>query len=311
MKYIITFVLAFAVQLEAKIIEKILASVNGEIITQTDLRSFQRKVKQDQLLDDLFNVDYKKIAKNKSSSLGFLIDEKIVDSEVKRLGLEASSDRIDNEIQNIIRQNGIDKKALVKDLKSKGIVFSEYQDFLKKRLERQSLIQKEITSQIKISEDDLKSYYLRNSNNAQNNSYEYRLSNILLFIKGNKDEALKKAKSIYRELQQGGNFSNLAAKHSQDPNFSEGGFLGEFKSGDFIPALEKEVSKLNPGQIAKPVIVGDKIFIAKVDQKKLIDNPDYIQQRPRIMAVLQEEAFKKQFRFWLDQKREVSDIRRN
>ncbi|MFL5785075.1 MAG: peptidylprolyl isomerase [Bacteriovoracaceae bacterium] len=56
------------------------------------------------------------------------------------------------------------------------------------------------------------------------------------------------AKDILRKLSQGESFEKLAADFSICPSSRQGGNLGEFPKGRMIPAFEKALLELEPGQ---------------------------------------------------------------
>lgn len=312
MKFLISaLVLSLSLSLNAEVVDRILAVVNGEILTQSDLNNFKRRIKKETLLDDLFDVDYKKIVKQKDQLLKHLIDQKIVDSEVTRLKLGANDKRVDSEISKIAASNGINTSSLKKRLKTDGISFNDYKTFIKNRLERQALIQKEITSKIRISDDEVKSFYTKNSSNSETDVFEYSLSHILIKVNDNKASALERAKMVTNKINSGMNFSDAASQYTEDPNYSSGGFLGVFKSGEFLPAFENAVKNIDEGKISEPVLVGSSYIILKLNKKQIIENPNFLKVKERIRAQLQQLAFKKQFRFWLAQKRQESNIKIN
>ncbi|MEC9284327.1 MAG: peptidylprolyl isomerase [Bdellovibrionota bacterium] len=291
--------------------DRILAVVNGEILTLSDMNQYKARLKSQKLADDLFKVNPETLLKNKKLLIDHLIDQKIVDSEVSRLGLEIGPERVEHEINKIAEGLGITRDDLMKRLKTDGIDFSEYRNFIKSRVERQSLIQREITSKIRISDDELKSFYAKKASGSNVDAFEYNLSHILLQVKDSEDKAKERAENVYSKIQKGLNFSEAASQYSEDPNFSSGGFLGVFKSGEFLPAFENAVKNLDEGGTAKPIKVGSNFIILKVNKKQIVESPQFLAQKERIRSYLTQEAFKKQFQFWLVQKRSDSDIRIN
>lgn len=295
----------------AENLDRILAVVNGEILTNSDLQSFKKRIKKETLLDDLFDVDYKTILKKEKLLLKHLIDQKIVDSEVTRLKLGARDQVVDSEIAKIAASNGVNSAQLKKRLKADGIAFDDYKMFIKNRLERQALIQKEITSKIRISDDEVKSFYAKNSSNSKTDGFEYNLSHILIKINGDKDSANKRAQLVISKVNSGLSFSDAASQYTEDKNYSSGGFLGVFKTGEFLPAFENAVKNIDEGKLSKPVAVGGNLIILRLNKKQIIENPDFLKVKERIRSQLQQMAFKKQFRFWLSQKRQDSNIKIN
>lgn len=49
------------------------------------------------------------------------------------------------------------------------------------------------------------------------------------------------AKSLKLRLRQGGNFEQLARKHSQCPSGKRGGDLGEIKKGQMVASVDKAI----------------------------------------------------------------------
>ena len=68
-----------------------------------------------------------------------------------------------------------------------------------------------------------------------------------------KDEAREIAKTLLHQLQQGEDFAELAKAHSDGPSGPKGGDLGRFSRGAMVPAFDKVVFALNPGEISEIV----------------------------------------------------------
>jgi peptidyl-prolyl cis-trans isomerase C len=56
------------------------------------------------------------------------------------------------------------------------------------------------------------------------------------------------AKDILKKLEQGVSFEKLASDFSMCPSSRQGGNLGEFPKGRMVPAFEKALLQLEPGQ---------------------------------------------------------------
>ncbi len=64
---------------------------------------------------------------------------------------------------------------------------------------------------------------------------------------------LEDAEFVLNKLHNGEKFEDLAREYSECDSSQNGGSLGKFFSGDMVPEFEKALSKLNPGDISKPV----------------------------------------------------------
>lgn len=58
------------------------------------------------------------------------------------------------------------------------------------------------------------------------------------------------AKDIIKKLHDGSSFEELAKDFSLCPSASRGGSLGEFPKGRMVPAFEKALMNLKPGEVS-------------------------------------------------------------
>ncbi len=67
------------------------------------------------------------------------------------------------------------------------------------------------------------------------------------------EQARQKLLDIRQQIKKGAKFSAMAEKYSEDPGSkNNGGDLGWAGPGDFVPAFERVMNKLKPGQISEP-----------------------------------------------------------
>ena len=75
-----------------------------------------------------------------------------------------------------------------------------------------------------------------------------------------------KAEGVLRIAQAGGDFAELAAKHSEDPGSKDtGGDLGWFGRGEMVPEFESAVFSAKPGELLGPVESQYGLHIIKVE----------------------------------------------
>jgi len=295
-------------------VDRILVIINNEIITESDLKSFSKKIEKSGFIDEmlLLGKSQSDLKKNKSEQLEYMITERLITSEIKRLNLAVTSERVDQEIRDIAKKNGIGKSELLQTIKGQGLSVSDYQDFVKTRIERQSLIETEITSKIRVSDEDVLAQYMQIYPNTGSGIYEYNLSHIYFNPKkGGSEASAERAQSVLKKLKSGESFEVLAEQHSEDQNFATGGFLGVFKAGDFTKDFEVAVSKLNSGEFSDVVKMKDGLHILKVNSKKIVSDPRFEKEKEKIRAQLFEKSFQKHFKNWVESKKEDSFVKIN
>jgi peptidyl-prolyl cis-trans isomerase SurA len=307
--FLITFASSLAV---AEVVESVVAIVNDTIVTRSDMTKYRERLRSGSIVDDLLNADVETLMKDNKALMKHMIDERIVDAEVKKQNLGVTIERVEQEINSIQSRNGISREQLREALKREGTKFSEYQDFIKKRLERQGVIEKAITSKIKISDEDIIAHYESKNKSGSASAFEYKIAHILLREGKKKDEEqLARAQMVLGKLRAGGNFEALASQFTEDPDFNEGGLLGTFKTGEALKPLEEAVKTISPGEFAGPVKTKLGYHIVKLLERHAIPDAEFEKKKEQLRNELYQKAFVKQFQFWLDQKRQEAFVRIN
>ncbi|MBS1969090.1 MAG: peptidylprolyl isomerase [Bdellovibrionales bacterium] len=313
-KLLLSFFLLIPFVANAEVVERIVAIVNNEIILESDFKDLQHKMKTPALIDDslLMGKSVDDLKKDRKAQLDYLINEKIMQSEIKRLNHSVTMERVDQEIKDMAKKNNVTVPEILAAFKSQGISQSEYQAFLKEKIEKQSLIESEIISKLRISDDDALAEYLKKNPENKSSVNEFTIAHIFFNPKkGGPDEAYKRAQAVLEKLRQGESFETLAEQNSEDPNFTTGGLLGTFKSGEFLKEVEDSIQNLNPGQTTGIVKSRMGYHIVKLLGKKLTTDPKFEREKERIKSALFEQNFKRQMKNWLQSKREESFIRIN
>lgn len=308
------FTLLLAVPGHAEVVEKTVAIVNNSLVLESDFKDLEKRITKPGLVDDslLFDKSASSLKGNRKAQLDYLINEKILQSEVKRLNLSVTSDRVDSEIKDMAKRNNVSEAELLNIIKGQGISPEDYKAFLKESIEKRSLMDSEIISKLRISDEDALNEYLKTNPDNRPSIDEFSVAHIFFNPKkGGAEAAIKRADMVQGKLRSGENFENLAQQYSEDPNFSAGGNLGTFKSGEFLTEIETAISNLKVGETTPVVKSRMGYHIVKLTGKKLTTDPKFEKAKEPIKARLLEASFKRQLKTWLDSKREESFIRIN
>ena len=299
---------------KTRIIESVKAIVNDTIITLSDIKDYKKRLRSGAMVDDLLTnpKNIKALLADSKALIDVIINERLLESEVKKQGLEVTVERVEKEIRKISSRNGLSRNQLVSALTAQGVSFSDYQNFIKTRIERQSLVEKTITSKIKISGEEISAFYISKSGGSDSQTREITVAHIFV----NKDvnerkKSLKKIRLVLKKLKNGENFETLASQYSDDKNFTQGGLLGTFRTGELVGSMEQALKSLSVGENSDVVETKRGYHILKILKQPLISSPAFEKEKGRIRAVLYQRAFKKQFKFWMDKKRREAFIRIN
>ena len=175
------------------------------------------------------------------SILRELIENEILMQRAEKLGLLATDEEVDGKLSEI--RAPYTKEEFDQRLKDRGITLDDFKRDLRRSITVEKVLNKEITSKINISDNDISSYY--NQHKAEFNLIvpQYHLAQILVTTQPspqvrnlkndkaqNEDEAKKKVSMLLSRLESGEDFATVAMNYSEQPDTSAtGGDLG------FIP----------------------------------------------------------------------------
>ncbi len=313
-KFIFIALVLMSTQSHAEIVEKIVAIVNSELVLESDVKALQKNLDRPELIDEsiLFGKAPQSLRGDRKAQLDYLINERILTSEIKRLNLTVTNDRIDQEVKDKAKQNNISEADLLAAIKRQGMDESEYKKFLKDRIEKQSLMDSEIISKLRISDEDALHEYLKANPSSKSSVNEFSVAHIFFNPrKGGAEAAKDRAENVLTKLRSGEDFEALAEQFSEDPNFTAGGGLGTFKAGEFLPEIEESIQNLSAGQTTAVVKSRMGYHIVKLLNKKVTTDPKFEKEKERYRAQILETSFRRQIKVWLDSKRDDAFIRIN
>ena len=176
-----------------------------------------------------------------------------------------------------------------KDGLDKGSDIEEKLYDLKKRLIVESFLKKKVEVESKVSDEDMKKFYEQNKEKFKSGE-QIKASHILV-------KTEKEAKDIAAQLKAGGNFEELAKKHSADSSATKGGDLGWFGKGSMVPAFEKAALALKDGQVSDVVKSDFGYHIIKLTGKRPAGIRPFEEVKEQIkgaiMPTKQQEIFQK------------------
>lgn len=294
----------FHVNAHARIVDRTVAVVGKDPITLSDLNQFYERLKQ--APPEL--TDSGKVLQDKRKVLELLIEQKIFQNEVKRLGLEAPNKEVEAEIASIKNRLNLNDRALRVMLKERGTTYDIYKDYLKQQIEQRRLIAQEIRSNVTVSKEDILNYYQQNIVNAAP-SKEFRAKHIFLQATTSSElETRKRAEQIVKGARSGENFSMLAKKYSESPEAGSGGDLGWFNIEQVLPEFQNAVKKLQPGEISDPFRTSQGIHILQLVDMRQPPSPQLDDKtRDRIQNIIYQERIGILLNQWIQSKKRPED----
>lgn len=227
-------------------LDRIIAIVNDDAISQTELTSEIKSVKlqlsgqippdavlQDQVMERL-------IMKHLQRQLA-VTNNIIIDDET-----------LNRALNSIAQQNNITLEKLRSILESDGIDFNTYRENIRHEILQQRLRQRYVNNRINITETEVDQFLAQQTLNGTNED-ELRIGHILIGLpdapSAEEIEAAKqRGEEVLTLLDQGEAFDQVAIRHSDGQLALSGGDLGWRKLGELPSLFATEIAKLTVGQ---------------------------------------------------------------
>lgn len=302
---ILIFSCSLTLAREPILLDKIVAIVNKEAITWSDIykaMEFEFTESHKNLSNEEKSQFYKK---NELVFLESFIDMRLQLQEAQRAGIFVSPDEIEKAIKSLKEKYSMTDEMFTATLKNEGFTLDEYKQKLKEKITVSRLIDQEVKGRIVIDEDTINRHIQQNKELAT--QYEaYNLSHIFIKKSGNKELDEEKAKGLFNKLKAGEDFSQIASKHSEDASARSGGELGLIKKADLSKEFSSVLATMKEGEISEPFWATNGIHILRLNAKVTSDKSQQI--REQVRQKLLEEKFMKAYKNWLKGLRERAYI---
>lgn len=294
---------------DVKIVEQIVAKINGDIVTTNDLERSRREAEAGLRQQGLAGRELENQLKEQQQNiLRDRIDSLLFVQKAKELGIN-----VDSEVTKFFaeRQRQIkiaDQEQFREWIRQQvGKPFEDYRQEVRDNIMTRRLLDQEVGSKISVPRAEVEKYYQEHQNEFIREERVF-LSEILLSTSG-KDETQvaaleKKAKSLVERARQGEKFAGLVKDNSDSASASEGGQLPPMMRKDLLSQIANIVFDQERGYVTDPIRVPDGFLILRVDQKHKAGLASLQEVESEVMNRLFEPRFEPAVRAYLSKLRQ-------
>ncbi|MEW6599734.1 MAG: SurA N-terminal domain-containing protein, partial [Nitrospirota bacterium] len=236
------------------LLDRIVATVNDEIITWSDLMNVIL-IDGRQVLDRLSGEEReKKIREAERPVLNSLIEMKLQLQEARKMNLDVSDPEIRGAIDEIMTKYGLTEEKLMESLKAEGLTREDYEARLTDQILLQKVINYAVRNNVVVSDGEIEKYYNEHISEFDGGE-KIRIRQIFFALpqdSARKEEIEIKAREIEQRIKAGEDFTQLAAEFSEDPSRAFGGDLGYISTGTAMKEIEDAAAPLNKGEVSSP-----------------------------------------------------------
>jgi len=299
-------------QSSGEVVERIVALVNNEVITLSELEEAGAYFFRDLRETTLPSEREAKLKGAQKEILTQLIENKLLEQEIKKRKVEVPERDVDAAIDEIMRENRLNENELKRALAKDGLTYTAYRKRIRDGLGKMRLVNREIKSKLVLKEEDLRKIYQENLKDYID-PLEVKVQQIFLPVPeratGEQSEQTRKeAETLLERIRGGEDFAQLARAHSRGPEASEGGVLGFFKEKELVPELEGPAFALKKGEVSGLIQGRDGYHILRVLDRKGGEPKSFAEVQNKIRDEKLKEESDQKFKEWIKALKEKAYI---
>jgi len=298
-----------------RLVDAVLAEVNGEVITREDilgpLRSQMAEWRREmsaEAFDDRcrYFVDLR---------LRQAISERLVLQEAKASLTDPEKEeleaRLDQSAKDMASEAG-SRHALEGQLKGRGSSMAQEREKQRDRLLIQRLLRQKVAPDIQVTHSDLLNLY--NQVRAERYEQPERVHLALILIqKGDsagEDQARALARAVHQRAASGEDFAKLAAQFSHDPMAAKGGDWGLVTRGAFrIQEVNDALFALKGGEVGPLIETPQVFYIIKALQRQDARTVPFTEVQAKLEDEVRQAKFNEAVSKYIQQLYERSYVR--
>ena len=252
----------------AEVVERIVAKVNGRIITKTQLD------KEYQMLIERLGPaptpeeEQRRRTELRLEVLDSMIDTMLILQIAEERGLQVPPRYFQEWKENIKKEMNLEtEEDFLRAIEIQGLTEADLQANFERNLLTQEIRRMEVENKINIAQPEIEKYYREHITDYTEPSKVRIREVVVKFEAGGEAEAEQRARRLLQDIQQGADFAEVARRHSDASSKEAGGDLGFFEQRELAEPLAAVAFEMAPGDISDLIRMDTSFRIIRVEEK--------------------------------------------
>jgi peptidyl-prolyl cis-trans isomerase SurA len=252
----------------AEVIDRIVAVVNEDIITKSELEESMIPFIADYRLRYGDEIMEEKIDEARQDALNRLIEEKLILQDARKRKVAVEDFEIQERIDDV-KQRFRDEAEFLQAINASGVTLLRLKKKYEEQIMMRKLINAIINSRVNISPTQIAAYYYGNIKDfTMPDMARFKVFFLRYSEEQTRDMARSIASNVLSRINEGEDFDMLVRQFSQGPNTDKGGDMGYMPEGSTIPELEEQIRQLKPGSVSDIINTDSGLYIMMLVDKK-------------------------------------------
>ena len=297
-----------AMPARSEVLEEIVAKVNDDIITMSELEREEQGLMAELYRQFTGEALDAQVQEARSMLLQSMIDSKLLVHRAERLYDMSKMEEV--LLDNFMVQQGIsDRDELERLLAGEGQTVDELLRRLVAMAAPAEVIRFEVSGRLSVGDKEVQAYY-----DAHAEEFEVAgkvmLREIVLIARGREQEdRMPEAEQIHaRLLDTDVEFADVAAEVSEASSSTQGGLIGPFQKGDLAQSLEDPAFTMPPGVISEVLVTDNGLHIITVESRTEDGMTPFDDVKEDLRTRLEDEKYSKALEEFLRKARAEASI---
>lgn len=299
--------LALAGSGRGEVVDRIVAEVNDEIITMSELQAMAKAMEA----QTGTKPSKKEDREIQRKMLEAMIDRKLALAEAKKRGINVSDKDVNLALERFKKNNNIpDDATLARGLAQEGIGIKELRQTIADQITQERLAMATVKDKVSVTEADIRRFYESQVKKGGSGGQQVHLRSVKVpfpagATEAQKDELKKMVEGFLKEVKQGASFPAVAKKHSLDE--TDMGFVA---LADLDPRLAEHLARMQTSDVA-PIQTPQGYQLLQLVARRTgpVEAVSYEEAAPKIRTLLMQQAIEQQFADWIKTQRAKAHIK--
>jgi len=286
----------------AEVVDRIVAVVNNDIITMSELQNMAKTIEAQSGVKPT-GQDQKKMMRE---MLEALVDRKLAKAKAQRRGIVVADKEVDEALARFKQRSNIpDDATFAKGLSQAGLSLKEFRQQIADQMTQERLLVVVVGAKVSVSDAEVRRLYDQRfkKGGTQVHLVTLRLPYPMGATQDQKEATREKAETILNAVKRGESFAEAAGKQSL--TLSDVGFVSQ---NDLDPRLAEFLNQLKPKEVG-PVATQEGIQLIQVKGRRSGEARPFEEVAPEIRRMLQQQEMEKYFTEWAKTLREKAHIK--
>ena len=249
---------------QTEVVDRVVAVVNGDIITLSELeRQVQIQGERLGLPDDPTVV-----AEFRGQILQGMVDNALILQVADQRGLRVPDRYFDEWKQATIEEMNLpNEEEFIRQVELQGTTIEELKQQFFEGVLIQEIRRQDIEERVRISEPEIEQRYRENVDDYSRPP-QVRLRELVIHIgEAGADDARARIGEARRLIESGTDFAEVAKVRSESESAESGGVLGLFAVRELDESFRSVVDGLETEQVSEPLRIGESLYLLRVDER--------------------------------------------